>query len=366
MLLQKVVLLGSLLLAGLGSLPAGRTAGLARLRRRQRADLEPVRRRAALDRPLDRAPRVRARCPGWSLRGPGPASSAGYRAPLLVLLPVGSLSANAGLVSAIVVLGVGLTAPRSRQARRTAIRLVAVVAAANAPWIVAGLLHAGSADTATGARFFSLHGDGLPAPLSALTLGGIWNSAVVPGTRDWWLLPTVATALVVMVGLLGFRRHPGAARSPDDRGPRRLLGGRVRTGPGHLAVPRRPWTGSPARCRAAACSGTGLARSPSACPFWWPWRETRSTGSPGGFANQLSAGTCSCSLRSCPWPCFPMPPGVSGSTCGRWTTRTTGRRPVRPSRPNSRTATSWCFRSPATGRRPGTTTPPSSTRSVAS
>ena len=94
---------------------------------------------------------------------------------LLVLVPLGSLSASAGLATAVALLagaaGKGRTA-----------RAVLLVAAANAPWLVAGLLHASSATSdAAAAEVFALRGEGsVPGPLAALTLGGIWNTDVHP------------------------------------------------------------------------------------------------------------------------------------------------------------------------------------------
>ena len=51
------------------------------------------------------------------------------------LMPLGSLSASAGVVSAAVLLVCGLT-----RARRTWVTLVALCLAVNAPWLVAGLV----------------------------------------------------------------------------------------------------------------------------------------------------------------------------------------------------------------------------------
>jgi len=130
-------------------------------------------------------------------------------AALPFLLLVGSLSANAGLMSALTVLAVGLTARRG-----PAVRLALLVAAANAPWVVAGLLHTGSATTvATGV--FALRGEGsLPAPLTALSLGGIWNAAVVPGSRE---------SVLAWVSLLGLAALAAAGARPAWR----RLGGRT-------------------------------------------------------------------------------------------------------------------------------------------
>ena len=75
-----------------------------------------------------------------------------------------------------------------------------LVVAGNAPWLVAGLLHASSATSdAAAAEVFALNGEGsVPGPLAALTLGGIWNTQVHLGSRTGvlgWV------TLVVLVGL---------------------------------------------------------------------------------------------------------------------------------------------------------------------
>jgi hypothetical protein len=119
------------------------------------------------------------------------------------LMLLGSLSAGAGLVSAIVLLAFAST----RDVRRTG-ALVAVVVAANAPWLVAGLLHASTATSdRTGALVFALHDEGsVPGPLAAITLGGIWNADVVPGSRTGWAgwLVLVMTAALAAAGVRGW------------------------------------------------------------------------------------------------------------------------------------------------------------------
>jgi hypothetical protein len=127
----------------------------------------------------------------WRLEGRVPAA-------LPVLVVVGSLSASAGIATAVaVVASVGL----GRRLRTLAV--LALVAAANAPWVASGLLHAaaGRSDPA-GAAAFALAGEGsVPAPLAALTLGGIWNSEVVPASRTdvlGWLALLVLLAAVAI------------------------------------------------------------------------------------------------------------------------------------------------------------------------
>ncbi|MFJ2758666.1 hypothetical protein ACIO3S_23910 [Nocardioides sp. NPDC087217] len=133
----------------------------------------------------------------WAATEPVPAQ----RGPvwLLPVLLVGSLSASAGIVSAAVLLATGL-----RRGRRPVL-LLAMVAAVNAPWVIAGLAHAGEAASATGFEVFALRGDALPAPLAALTLGGIWNTSVVPSSRESWPAWVALALLVALIGA-GLRR----------------------------------------------------------------------------------------------------------------------------------------------------------------
>lgn len=127
---------------------------------------------------------------------------------LLILVPLGSLSASAGVatVVALVVAGGG------RRLRRAGL-VVVVAICANAPWLVSGLLHATSARSdPAAAELFGLAAEGgLPAPLAALTLGGIWNSEVVPPSRGdvlGWLSVAVLVSLAV-AGLSRWLRLTG-------------------------------------------------------------------------------------------------------------------------------------------------------------
>jgi len=114
---------------------------------------------------------------------------------LLVLVPLGSLSASAGLASGVALL-VG-AAGRGRT-----LKALALLVAANAPWWVTGLLHAADATSdPLAAQVFALRGEGsVPGPLAALTLGGIWNTDVHLGSGPLgWV--TGWTTLVVLLGL---------------------------------------------------------------------------------------------------------------------------------------------------------------------
>src|SRR4051812_15893642 len=176
MLLQKVVLLGALVLGGLG---AARLAGRSTVVRLAAVSVyvwSPyvVERLWIGHWPLLLCWAV---LPWLVAEGIRLRTDARLGAALPFLLVVGSLSANAGLMAAATLLAVGAT-------RSNAARLVAVTVAANAPWLVAGLLHLDTATSSTSGAVFGMNAEGpLPAPLAALTLGGIWNSEVVPGSR---------------------------------------------------------------------------------------------------------------------------------------------------------------------------------------
>ncbi len=124
----------------------------------------------------------------WRRTGVMPA-----RLPLLLVL--GSLSATTGLATAV-----ALAAAAGERSARRWWRVAGLAALANLPWLVAGVLHAGSAtSSATGADVFAPHGQGrLPGPASFLTLGGIWNAQVVPGSSEGWRGPLL---LVLLCGL---------------------------------------------------------------------------------------------------------------------------------------------------------------------
>lgn len=118
------------------------------------------------------------------------------------LLLVGSLSASAGLATTVAALALGI---RRGRPRRTLI-LLGWLVAANAPWIVAGLVRSSSATSdATGAELFATADEGmLLGPLAALSLGGVWNAEVVPTSRTGWagVLLTVLLVVAIVVAIL--------------------------------------------------------------------------------------------------------------------------------------------------------------------
>lgn len=129
----------------------------------------------------------------WRTTGRVPAA-------LPLLVPLGCLSASAGVATGVVLLA-AVVGPRG-----PTLRALALVAAANAPWVVTGLLHAADATSdRAGAEAFALHGHGaLPAPLEALALGGTWNSEVVLPSRGgvlaWAGLVLLAALLLAVRG----------------------------------------------------------------------------------------------------------------------------------------------------------------------
>ncbi|MCW2764898.1 MAG: hypothetical protein JWO11_857 [Nocardioides sp.] len=121
---------------------------------------------------------------------------------LCLLVPLGSLSASAGVATAVVLLAFAL----ARHRTRSNVTVLALVVAANAPWLVSGLLHASAASTdAAGADAFALNRDGaLPGPVAALGLGGIWNTEVDLPSRDG-VLAWLSLAFLLVLAIAGAR-----------------------------------------------------------------------------------------------------------------------------------------------------------------
>ena len=214
MVLQKVVLFGALLLGGLGAAALAGRSTIARLAAVSAYVWSPyvVERLWIGHWPLLLCWAVLP----WLVReGIRLRTDPRIGAALPLLLVLGSLNANAGLMSAATLLALGAT-------RRTAGRLVALVLAANAPWLAAGLLHLDVATSSTAGAVFGLNAEGsLPAPLAALTLGGIWNAEVVPASRELLVLPLVLTVAFVALAVAGLRP---LARRLGRRTTRALVG----------------------------------------------------------------------------------------------------------------------------------------------
>ena len=212
MLLQKVVLLGSLVAGGLGAarlVPGLPTVGrLAVVTAYQWSPLA-VERLLIGHWPV----LIGWACLPWVLVLMRRWRSTGLLPPMLPLVVVlGSLSASAGITTAVALSFGAVGGPSRRWAA-----VGGLVLAANAPWLVAGLLHAGSArSSAAGAATFSLQAEGgVPAPVAALSLGGIWNGDVVPASRTG-LAGWLTAVLVVGLAVLGYRTWR-AAMDPHTR-----------------------------------------------------------------------------------------------------------------------------------------------------
>jgi hypothetical protein len=213
MVLQKLVLLGSLLAGGLGILRlvphlplVGRLAAVTGYQwsplvvERLLVGHWPVLVGWAC------LPWVLVLARGWRSTGTLPVAL-----PLVVVL--GSLSASAGLAT-----GTALAFAAAERGVRRWAAVLGLVLAANAPWLAAGLLHAGSArSSAAAASTFSLQAEGpVPAPVAALSLGGIWNGDVVPDSRTGiagWLTAVLVVSLVVV----GLRTWLAATDLPTRR-----------------------------------------------------------------------------------------------------------------------------------------------------
>ena len=118
----------------------------------------------------------------WRAEG-SQGGSAGW---LLLLLPLGSLSPSAGVMTSVALLASMLGARRlAEQGRPSVWAALAMIGAAQAPWVVSGLLHAGSVTAGTpGFGVFAPSAEGFGTPLiAALSWGGVWNTEVVPASR---------------------------------------------------------------------------------------------------------------------------------------------------------------------------------------
>jgi hypothetical protein len=206
--LQKLVLLGALVAAGAGAAAICGRGGVARMVATTVIVWNPfVAERLAIGHwPVlvgyGLMPWVILAGARWRESGTLP-----VRLPLLLVL--GSLSASTGLVTAVAACAAAGTRSRQRWTW-----LGVLLAAANAPWVASGLLHAGHAtSSAVGADVFApSDGEGLlHAPLHFLTLGGVWNSQTVPASRTG-LLAVGLTVVLLVLAVLGARR--GWSRVP--------------------------------------------------------------------------------------------------------------------------------------------------------
>lgn len=118
--------------------------------------------------------------------------------------------------------------------RRGAVSVVLLAGLVNSPWIVAGILHSSiSRSDPAAVGLFELQPEGHFGRLgSALTLGGIWNTEVVPTSRTLWIAVLIAVVIgaVMVVGIVTMWR--------DDR---RLLAVLCVAGGVGLAIALAGW-----------------------------------------------------------------------------------------------------------------------------
>lgn len=129
-------------------------------------------------------------------------------AALVLWLALSAISPSGGVCGAVAAL-VLVAGFRGAALRRTLL-VAAAALAVNLPWLVAGLLHAGAARTdPDGVTAFAAQAEGLlPLPLTLLGLGGIWNSEVVPVSRTGWaaVVQLLVLLVVAIAGLRAWRR----------------------------------------------------------------------------------------------------------------------------------------------------------------
>lgn len=123
-----------------------------------------------------------------------------------LLLAVTALTPASGVMGLTIALVMG----RLHDARRW----VVLAAAVNAPWIVASLVSPASLSSdPLGVSVFAARGSG-PSPvwLEVATLGGIWNSDVRPASRES-VVATIVAALVLSLVVFGLVRLARSGRS---------------------------------------------------------------------------------------------------------------------------------------------------------
>ncbi len=149
----------------------------------------------------------------WIVRAALRWREVGAGASLAGWLALSSLSAAGGVIGGVAAVAFGATLRPGGRLRTAG--LVLLVLAMNAPWIVAGAVHAADAGTdANGAVLFAARSEaGLPVLATLLTMGGIWNAEVVPVTRTGVL--AWASLALLAVAALGLRPLVAGCRRRD-------------------------------------------------------------------------------------------------------------------------------------------------------
>ena len=146
----------------------------------------------------------------------GDARATAWLVLFLAIAAVGSPTGGvvAGIVALVVVLGPGY-------GRRSAF-VVAATVVVNLPWLVPGVLATSIGTDSSGVRAFAARADtplGLVGSLA--TLGAIWKQSIVAPERDTWLL--VLVALAITVAALAVLVVRARSRRPAQADPARRL-----------------------------------------------------------------------------------------------------------------------------------------------
>ncbi len=138
---------------------------------------------------------------------------AGY-GPVALWLALAGLSPAGGVLAAVFAL---IAVAGGRTLARRTLGVAGLALAVNAPWLVAGVLHGGAALSDPAAvELFAARGEaGMPAWLTVLGLGGIWNAEAVPASRTGWPAWAALAVLVVLVAA-GARRCLSVPGSRND------------------------------------------------------------------------------------------------------------------------------------------------------
>lgn len=136
--------------------------------------------------------------------------------PVVLWLALASLSAAGGVLASV--LALLAVAGRGPGAARRTLGVAVVALVVNAPWLVAGLLQGAAAlSDPSAVELFAAHGEaGMPAWLTVLGLGGIWNAEVVPTSRTGWPAWVALGLLLTLAAWGALRSRP---RRPDRNAP---------------------------------------------------------------------------------------------------------------------------------------------------
>lgn len=209
MLLQKIVLLGTLVVAGTGAwrmVPGGGRVGPWAASTLYLWNPFVAERLGIGHWPLLM---TYAALPWIYLAARGWATGSRGMSPLVLWMAFASLSPVGGIIATVFAL-LCAAAPRSGAWRRVGWTAGAAIAL-NAPWVVAGALHGSDAlSDPLAVTAFAAQGEGrLPAVLTLLGLGGIWNAEVVPVSRTAWpgLVALVLVGALCMAGVASWCRR---------------------------------------------------------------------------------------------------------------------------------------------------------------